>query len=248
MTQPYFRWQRDGQAVALGATYTPVPNDAGRVITCTVAEGATPDDQSALGDPIDMVALRLQLFSGRIAGDVGAGRGGGKVKVTLLRHGGEYQSERIDMDPVTGAWAVDLRPGLILLEGDRVRIDYEGLLMPENRTFSFGADGLETDAALPLGNVIGANGYHVFCPLQCAARISRGGGTRKLELTKGITDVGGRLEPADDVEFESAIPYHASWGPLTTSSRSCARRHSRTRSPRPPATATSPPTRCTATT
>ena len=31
---------------------------------------------------------------------------------------------------------------------------------------------------------------------------------------KGITDVGSRLEPADDVEFESAIPYHASWGPL----------------------------------
>ncbi|MDA0172705.1 hypothetical protein OJ998_26620 [Solirubrobacter taibaiensis] len=214
VTQPYFRWQRDGQPVALGATYTPVPNDAGRVITCTVAEGATPDDQSALGDPTDMVALRLQLFSGRITGDVGAGRGGGKVTVTLYRHNGEYQMERVDIDPVTGAWTVALRPPLILLEGDRVRIAYDGLLMPEIRTFSLGADGLETDAALPLGNVIRANGYHVFCPLQCTARISRGGGTRTLELTKGITDVMGRLEPADDVEFASAIPYHASWGPL----------------------------------
>ena len=146
--QPQYRWQRDGQFVGLGTTYTPVPNDAGRVITCTVAEAATPDDQSALGDPVDMVALRLQLFSGRISGDVGAGRGGGKVTVTLYRHGGAYQMERVDMDPVTGAWTVDLRPPLSLLEGDRVRIDYDGLLMPENRTFSLGADGLESDARL----------------------------------------------------------------------------------------------------
>jgi len=95
-----------------------------------------------------------------------------------------------------------------------VRIDYEGLLMPENRTFSVGAEGLDTDAPLALGNVIRANGYHVFCPLQCTARISRGGGTRTLALNPGITDVGRRLEPADDVEFESAIPYDTSWGPL----------------------------------
>ena len=112
MTQPQYRWQRDGQPIGLGATYTPVPDDAGRVITCTVAEAATPGDQSALGDPVDLVAVRLQLFGNRITGDVGAARGGGKVTVTLLRHGGEYQSERIDMDPVTGAWTVDLRPGL----------------------------------------------------------------------------------------------------------------------------------------
>ena len=57
--------------------------------------------------------------------------------------------------------------------------------------------------------------HHFFSPLQCTARISRGGGTRTLTRSpRASPDVGGRLEPADDVEFESAIPYDTSWGPL----------------------------------
>ncbi len=192
----------------------------------------------------------LQLFGNRITGDVGAGRGGGKVTVTLLRHGGDVPVGADRHGPGDGR--VDGRPAARAHPRSKATAcgsTTSGLLMPENRTFSVGAEGLDTDAPLALGNVIRAERLPRLLPAAVhGARSAAAAARARSRSTRASrTSAAGWSPPTTSSSSRRSRTTRpgARW---PASSPSCGRHHSRTRSRRPPATATSPPTRCTATT
>lgn len=211
---PTYRWQRDGVEIVPAAYsnwYSTTAADAGHVITCTVSFFAAPDEVSPPSDGVDLVAYGLELYDGRVTGDVGGGKAGWTVTVTLLRGGTEVARQTTAVDAVTGEWSATL-PDRIVGHGSRVRVAFNGDGAPPARTFAINsASMLPTgETMLMPASYVSFDGLALNCSYTCTARVTRGGTTTSFSTAGVMTGpVPAAVAPitADDtVEIDEATP------------------------------------------
>ncbi len=206
---PTYEWQRDGQTIA-GLDphdwyYRPGPADAGHSVSCTQISPYEGHPTSPPSDGVDIALYRMRLHAGRISGDVGAGRVGSTVAVTLQRAGRAIETASGHVDSADGSWSVDLARH-VLADGDQLRVAVADPGGESDNAFAIGTAGAPQPGATSLGTVvaIAANGLSFQGCGTCVARVTRGNTTTTIDLsTSGAVPADLAPITADDaVEIE----------------------------------------------